>query len=110
MAPAELEGTSLLPVIEDDSSVHSYVRSAQGTSRTIFDGRYKLWWDIESQRSRLFDLAEDPREAEARRMVESEELAAAVTALHEWMERLEGPGAAERARQLEEELRALGYL
>jgi len=110
LAPAELEGVSLAPIIKDDSLLRSYVRSAQGTSRIVSDGRYKLWWDIESQSSEILDLAEDPAEMRDRSADRADELAKALSALQEWLAQVEGPGAAERARQLEEELRALGYL
>ena len=110
LAPAELEGVSLAPIINDDSLLRSYVRSAQGTSRIVSDGRYKLWWDIESQSSEILDLAEDPAEMRDRSAERADELAKALSALQEWLAQVEGPGAAQRARQLEEELRALGYL
>lgn len=108
------EGRSLRPAIESGREVNRYLFSAQGQSRAVTDGRYKLTYTIDAGERRLFDLARDPGET---RNLEAEEPAIAARlqeVLFGWIRGLEGEvgsdAAIRAARETERELQALGYL
>ncbi|HLE85725.1 MAG TPA: sulfatase-like hydrolase/transferase, partial [Thermoanaerobaculia bacterium] len=103
-----LEGRSLRPAIEDGREVNRYVFALQGRSRAISDGRWTLIQDGETGESRLFDLETDPgetRDLAASRPAEAERLR---EVLLRWIEH-QG-GALRASEEVEEHLRAVGYL
>lgn len=103
-----LQGRSLRPAIEEGREVNRYLFALQGRSRAVSDGRWKLILDVESGKARLFDLAADPgetRDVAAARPEETERLR---EVLLRWVEH-QG-GALEASDEIEEHLRAVGYL
>lgn len=106
---AGLAGKSLRPLIERGRPLHEYEFAAQGTSRVVSDGRYKLWIDIGDVAPRLFDLRDGEQ---TRATVAPTVLARLRAALRGWLDREEGSASENlrRARELEAKLKALGYL
>lgn len=112
--PYAFEGRSLRPVIEGDEPVNRVAFGLQGEARTVRDGRYRLVHYLESGRTELYDLAEDPGET----VNLAEEMPQVTARLRQvielWMETMEdqvGAGTTQHGAQaLERELRALGYL
>jgi len=109
-----MEGRSLRPAIETGQEVNRYLFAAQGQSRTVSDGRYKLHFHLETGARKLFDLASDPgetRDLAAEQTAEADELQAV---LFRWIDHLEGAvgseEALERARETKKHLEAVGYL
>ena len=115
--PAErfgFEGRSLRPVVEDDTAIHRFVFAAQGTSRVVSDGRWKLLYDIGSDQRRLFDLGDDPGETRDLATEQPEEADRLQEVLFRWIRHLEGAvgseGSLRNARDTEDALKAVGYL
>ncbi len=110
---AGLEGHSLRPVIETDQPLRSYQFAGQGTRRVATDGRFKLIRNLATGADRLFFLPADPGERVALSAVHPA-LAAHRSALDQWMAAFGDDGPPEdrlrRARAVEAELRAVGYL
>jgi len=109
-----MEGKSLRPAIETGQEVNRYLFGAQGQSRAVSDGRYKLRFDLETGVRQLFDLANDPGES---RDVAAEQTADAdrlQDILFRWIAHVEGAvgsdEALERARETKKHLEAVGYL
>jgi len=119
-APAELQGTSLLPIVEGDEAdervvVASLARFVPLGTDSITRGRWKyIQHRVEKDRRMLFDVAADP--AETRNLLESdpERAQALADALAAHLE-------ANRARRIDpdtidlsadefEQLKALGYV
>jgi arylsulfatase A-like enzyme len=108
-----LMGQSLRPMIDDPGPVERTVYSSQTDLRSLYDGRFKLIFDVETLEARLFDLRADPAEER-----DSSELHAARSSqlrdrLVETAAALSGDsleGAARIGEETEEHLRAIGYL
>lgn len=110
-APADglgLQGRSLRPAIEDGREVNRYLFALQGRSRAVSDGRWKLILDVESGEARLFDLAADPGETRDLAASRSEETARLRAVLLRWV--AGQGGSLEASDEVEEHLRAVGYL
>lgn len=116
--PYELEGRSLRPVIDaalrGAAPPKEPVFSAMSTFRSVNDDRYKLVLNYADKRPRLFDLVEDPlgrRDLAGKRRKVLERL---LDELSAWTESVEGDTDIDerlrRAREIEDELRAVGYL
>ncbi|MDB4433460.1 sulfatase, partial [bacterium] len=104
-----LAGRSLRAAIESDEAVNPHTFSEQGSFQAVSDGRYKLILDRSVDSVKLFDLEADREEAYDL----AGELPGVEARLREGLrswERISGPEALERARQSEENLRALGYI
>ncbi len=114
----ELEGRTLRPLIAGASDGDDLAFSAYGRFRSVNDHRYKLIFDVGGpggiENWALYDLEQDPQESTN---VLSQNRAV-FRRLHDelstWMDRVE-PGAStgsrlDKAREIEEELRKLGYL
>jgi len=113
--PAEdFAGVSLRPLIETGTPPGKVARSSMGSWRSVNDDRFKLLWRLNTRDYLLFDLVADP--AESRNLLRQERAALRHLRreLERWMAQTEaGVPESERARQAEEiedELRALGYL
>ena len=106
-----LEGHSLRGAIEADRAPGPHTFSIQGAETAVSDDRFTLTLDLETRRVALFDRREDPdhtRNVAPGKPGKTAELREAADA---WLERHDGPaGVAADAQQLEEELRALGYI
>jgi arylsulfatase A-like enzyme len=112
--PYGLEGESLRSVIETGEDPKRRAYSAMASQRSVNDGRYKLLYDIASGRYRLYDLRQDPAETRDVSGGETKALKRLQHELHAWTRAVEkGADAEERlrkAQEIEDELRALGYL
>ena len=108
------EGRSLRPSIEADQPVHEYLFASQGVMRVITDGRHKLIYDLELSARQLFDWVEDPGEKVDLAATQGATADRLQAALFEWIQEVEGSvgssASLENAKQIEEELRAVGYL
>lgn len=109
-----LDGVSLRRAIERDRPVQRLAFGNQGDTRTVTDGARKLSYDLATGTGRLFDLAADPGETTdlaAQRPDEAHRLEAV---LLRWMKSRESPAgpllSRRRARELERQLHAVGYL
>jgi arylsulfatase A-like enzyme len=106
-------GRSLRPVIEGAGGTR-FAYSGQGVLRGVRDARYKLIYDTETRSTRLYDLAEDPRETRdlsEERPAEHQRLRAALeTWMAEHEPRPEPDADTNVGRGLEERLRELGYV
>ena len=107
-----LEGRSLRPLIEgrDDPAP---VYAALEAQRAIVDGRDKLVLDLDTGRSRLFDVVADPGERTDLAAQRPDRADALVRRLREYVARTEGAdahGAAKLSREVQDRLRAVGYL
>jgi arylsulfatase len=104
-------GRSLRPTIERDRPVHDIAFAAQGTSRVATDGRYKLWLNLGGGPLRAYDLTVG--ESVPLRGAERPEITRLRHALARWLAEQEGGSDADsvrRAREMERELKSLGYL
>jgi arylsulfatase A-like enzyme len=115
------EGVSLRPRIEAAAAGRAATAagdalafSAQGDWRSVFDGRYKLLYQLRSDEYQLFDLVEDPGETRDRLRQRPEEFRRLRRALVLWLRQTEGgvgsQEALERSAESERQLRALGYI
>ncbi|MDH3813441.1 MAG: sulfatase [Acidobacteriota bacterium] len=109
-----LEGTSLLPVLEGDGPSREFAFADQRAYRSADDGRFQLILNGENGVVTLYDLISDPLEQHDLFRSDHPELARLSDALNMWLTdtgqlmRFDEEIAA--AKKKEEELRALGYL
>ena len=113
MAP--LEGRSLRPLIEGSEPASDRLAFAsQGVHRAVFDGRYKLIYDLKTREIQLFDLDTDPGETQDLSRQDPETVRRLRRALFERIRRVEGslssPRSIEAAEEAERQLKSLGYL
>lgn len=113
--PFGLEGRSLRAAIDGDpaaAEVPAY--AAQSALRAVVRGQDKLVYDLEHDEARLFDLGADPGEQHDLAPERPAELRALEEHLLERVAATEGEGdtkrAAKTSREVQERLRALGYL
>lgn len=107
-----LEGRSLRPLIEGREDP-APVYAALEAQRAIVVGRDKLVHDLDTGRSRLFDVVSDPGERDDLAAREPERTDALARRLLERVARTEGAdphGAARLSKEVQERLRAVGYL
>jgi len=117
------EGTSLVPMIDDIEStlpVFSEAMLYGSTERSLSSGEFKLMFDEQGQRFRLFDVSKDPAEIDdvAHRHPErTDRLRDALATIHDELvvdrQRRAGGEAEEPAHRKERmlrALRALGYV
>jgi arylsulfatase len=114
--PGAPQGRSLRPLIEghDASGRRIYARNIDATQYAIVEGTWKLVYEAESRNTKLFDLAADPAEAQAR--TDDEKTAELLANLLEWIETAQEMGQAVQSETVEideqtrEALKALGYI
>ncbi len=113
--PFGLEGRSLRAAIDGDpaaADVPTY--AAQSALRAVVRGKDKLVYHLERDEARLFDLAADPGEQHDLAHERPAELRALEEHLLARVAATEGEGdtkrAAKTSREVQERLRALGYL
>jgi arylsulfatase len=110
----DLEGTSLLPLLEGREPSRKFAFSDQREYRSADDGRFHLILNGEDGKVTLFDLRSDPLEQHDLFRTDHPEVERLSDALNGWLTetgqlmRFDEELAAARAK--EEELRALGYL
>jgi len=110
----DLEGTSLLPLLEGREPSRKFAFSDQREYRSADDGRFHLILDGEDGKVTLFDLCADPGEQSDLFRTDHPEARRLSDALNGWLTdtgqlmRFDEELAAAKAK--EEELRALGYL
>jgi Sulfatase len=110
---ARFEGRSLRPAIEGRPLPPGWQRAAQGSLRSVSDGRLKLVHDLGTGRFALYDLAADPGETRDVLAERRRDFRRLRDVLGGWLARTEGQAAGESVRRAEEadrRLRALGYL
>jgi arylsulfatase A-like enzyme len=107
---AELEGRSLVPVLEGRPLAPGLSFAASGALRSVNDERYKLIHDLRAGTWKLFDLDADPGELHDLARSDRRTFARLRAALLEWVARVEGQGGLERSEEADQRLRALGYL
>ncbi|HEY3571400.1 MAG TPA: sulfatase [Thermoanaerobaculia bacterium] len=109
-----LDGVSLRPAIERDRPVQRLAFGNQGDTRTVTDGTRKLSYDLATGTGRLFDLVADPGETTDLAAQRPEEAHRLEGVLLRWMKSRESPAgpllSRRRARELERQLHAVGYL
>ncbi len=108
-------GVSLRPWIEQpERAPDRLVYSAMGRQRSATDGRFKLVLELgATRRYQLFDLQEDPGETHDVGSAHPRILRTSKIELDRWIAQAEPGNDAERTRrerEVEDELRALGYL
>jgi len=110
----ELEGKSLLPLVENQEPSREYAFADQREHRSADDGHFQLILDGEDGTMTLFDLRSDPLEQHDLFSPDHPEVPGLSEALNRWLAdtgqlaRFDEDMAAARIK--EEELRALGYL
>jgi arylsulfatase A-like enzyme len=110
----ELEGKSLLPLVESQEPSREYAFADQREHRSADDGQFHLILDGEDGTMTLFDLRSDPLEQYDLYSPDHPEVPRLSEALNQWLTdtgqlaRFDEDMAAARIK--EEELRALGYL
>jgi arylsulfatase A-like enzyme len=113
-AGLSFDGASLRPAIEGDRPVQRLAFGNQGDTRTVTDGTRKLSYDLTTGTARLFDLAADPGETADLAAKSPGEAHRLEAVLVRWMKSREGPAGSRlshrRARELESQLHAVGYL
>ena len=87
-----------------------YVAAAQGKSRVLRVGDWKVIVDLETDAVQLYDLARDPMETEELSARYPERLAEMREALERYLASVDRSAAAADARELERALERLGYL
>ena len=97
------------PAIEADLEVNRFAFSEQSGLQSADDGRYKLISDRDSGAQSLFDLRVDPGELSDRSSDLPAIRAELRAALDGWTQ-ISAQDALKQADQLEERLRAIGYL
>jgi arylsulfatase len=108
-----LAGRSLRPVIESDEAPARLAFSAMGPYRSVNDDRYKLVIHFGAKLYGLFDLVDDPGEERDVSAERREDFLRLRGELKAWTEEFEHGSEKERlrrAQEIEDELRALGYL
>ncbi|HEY0781056.1 MAG TPA: sulfatase [Thermoanaerobaculia bacterium] len=113
--PSGLAGRSLRAAIEGGPAPEApvYQRSAQGSLRSIADGRFKLIHDLDSRGFQLFDLAHDAGETRDVLAEHRRELHGLRATLAAWLAAAEGDAASAGVRksvEADRRLRSLGYL
>ena len=116
-SPYALEGISLRASLTGKGRSREHVFSAQGSLRSVSDGRYHLIYDLESDSVELFDRVADPAEKKDLSLREQGRASELLLPLRDWLARIEGLGdsstreeALEKARVVEEHLKAIGYV
>jgi arylsulfatase len=107
------QGRSLRPAVEGRPLAPGWQWAAQGSLRSVSDGRMKLVRDLGSGRFALYDLAADPGETRDVLAERRRDFHRLREALSVWLARTEGQPSGEgvrRAEEAERRLRALGYL
>jgi arylsulfatase A-like enzyme len=110
----ELEGKSLLPLVESQEPSREYAFADQREHRSADDGQFHLVLDGEDGTMTLFNLRSDPLEQYDLYSPDHPEVPRLSEALNQWLTdtgqlaRFDEDIAAARIK--EEELRALGYL
>jgi arylsulfatase A-like enzyme len=110
---SRFEGRSLRPAAEGRPLPPAYQWAAQGSLRSVSDGKLKLVRDLGTNRTALYDLAADPKETRdvaADHRPDAHRLAGALAG---WLARTETGPAAEgvrRAAEADKRLRSVGYL
>ncbi len=110
---ARFEGRSLRPALEGRELPPGLQHAAQGTLRSVADGRYKLVLDLATRRFALYDLAADPGETRNVLDERRRDFQRLRAALDSWLAKTEVPQAGEAARRADEaarRLRSVGYL
>jgi len=111
---AELEGSSLRPLIEGHDVIGRQAFAEAGRYRSVDDGRFHLIVDFKARASSLFDLRADELEQSDLFHESHPEVGLLTTSLNSWLSatgqrfRIDETMAAAKAK--EDELRALGYL
>jgi arylsulfatase A-like enzyme len=112
-----LAGRTLRPWIEGDAPpAVRPVPAAAATLRALTVGRWKLIHDLETGSSLLYDLQTDPRETRDLAPTHPEPLTRLLTLLDRHLRQVEGEGLPasperlDRSKDLQHQLRALGYL
>ena len=112
--PAELDGRSLRPLIEEGVAIHDAVFAAYGSLRAVVTERFKLIADLALDDVRLYDRSSDPGETHdvaARHPDVVRDLEQELVRWIREVERLEDRDEAlRRGREAAERLRALGYV
>jgi arylsulfatase A-like enzyme len=110
--PPGLSGRSLRPTLETDRAVRRHRFAAQGPTRVVADGRFKLVHDLATGASALYDLAADPAErrdvAALHPALVAEWRAAVLRAVAR--EHADAGAAVREAADVEAQLEAVGYL
>jgi arylsulfatase A-like enzyme len=112
-AAAAFEGRSLRPAIEGRALAPAWQFAAQGTLRSVADGRLKLVLDTAARRFTLYDLAADPGETHDVLAARRRDFQRLRTALEGWLAATERRPAADLQRRADEaarRLRSVGYL
>jgi arylsulfatase A-like enzyme len=108
-----LDGRSLRALI-DGRGEQAPAYAALYAQRATIDGQLKLLYDLDRVEARLFDLVADPGERNDLAGVRSEQRDVLEQRLLEHVAATEGGGgtanAAHRAKQVQERLKAIGYL
>jgi len=104
----QLDGRSLRPLVADGEPVNELVFSTWGALRSVFDGRFKLVFDLTNKRAQLFDLSADPGEQTDVADQYPDDLRRLQYALAEWLKKVGASATAGQAA--EDHLRALGYI
>lgn len=108
-----LQGRSLRPVIAGQAGSQP-VHAAQSSLRVRVEGDQKLLYDLGTGQGRLFDVVRDPHEQHDLGATQAERLQALERTLLERVATTEGDGdtrrAARMSNQVQDRLRALGYL
>jgi arylsulfatase A-like enzyme len=109
---AGLEGRSVLPGGRDSAPLGGSVFASQGALRSFTDGRRKLIHDLRAGRFWLYDLEADPRELSDLVGAAPDALRPLRRELLTWLRQVEGEPSRtlDAAAEMEERLRALGYL
>lgn len=111
---AELEGSSLRPLIDEHDGIERQAFAEAGRYRSVDDGRFHLIVDFKARTSSLFDLRADELEQSDLFHESHPEVGPLTTSLNSWLSatgqrfRIDETMAAAKAK--EDELRALGYL
>ena len=109
---AELEGRSLVPLLEGESLPEALAFATIDSLRSVTDGRSKLILDLREGTREMYDLAADP--GERRDVIRDARSAAALRRLRAelrgWIARTEGESGLGLSEEAQQRLQALGYL
>ena len=107
---AGFEGRSLRPAIERDEDMERLGFAVQGLELAVSSRKYTLIYDLDSRETRVFDRVQDPDHKTDLGTGDPEAREILLREVERQLD-LAGTGSvAARAKRLEEELRALGYL
>jgi len=109
---AGFEGRSLLPGARDSAPLAGSLFASQGALRSVTDGRRKLIHDLRAGRFWLYDLDADRGETRDLLTAAPEQARPLRRELLTWLRQVEGETSRtlDAAAEMEERLRALGYL